>query len=170
MDSTKRKYGWTALGVIGWVFAPIGLVFSAVALAVTCLRAIDWNVRQPLQISFGIIGVSFLTMGLIFLGFDIRRRRAQRRAVEGGYYVMARVAAVRVNYQMNVNGVHPVRAECHYTDPATGTVHVYFSRNLYTDVTDLVEGREVPVYMDRLDPSVGYVDIDSILPEIVVHG
>jgi len=59
--------------------------------------------------------------------------------------------------------------ECHYTDPFTGIAHVYFSRYLYTDVTDLLKSDVVPVYIDRMDDRVGFVDIDAVLPEIRVH-
>ena len=109
-------------------------------------------------------------IGLLCLGKDIRRRAKQRRAYEGGYYVMAKIAGVKAN--RNVNGLHgnPYMLECHYTDPDTGVAHVWYSRYLYTDVTDLLKADEVPVYTDRYDYSVGFVDVDAILPEIRVHG
>ena len=93
-----------------------------------------------------------------------------RRAYEGGYYVMAKIAGVKAN--RNVNGLHgnPYMLECHYTDPDTGVAHVWYSRYLYTDVTDLLKSDEVPVYTDRYDYSIGFVDVDAILPEIRVHG
>ena len=68
------------------------------------------------------------------------------------------------------NGRHPCVVECHYTDPATGTVHVFYSRYLTVQVGDLLQADEVPVYLDRMDQRVGFVDIDAVLPEIQVHG
>ena len=63
---------------------------------------------------------------------------------------------------------HPSVVEVHYTDPDTGTVHVYYSRYLYVNVGDMLTGEEVPVYLDR-DSGTGFVDIDAVLPKIEVH-
>jgi hypothetical protein len=60
--------------------------------------------------------------------------------------------------------------EVHYTDPDTGTVHVFYSRYLYINAKRLLTSYEVPVYMDREDKRVGFVDIDAVLPKIEVHG
>jgi len=68
--------------------------------------------------------------------------------------------------------------EVHWTDPDTGTVYVFHSRYLYVNVEPLLTGDalkdslrfEVPVYLDRGDVRVGFVDIDAVLPRIEVHG
>ena len=58
--------------------------------------------------------------------------------------------------------------ECAYTDPS-GIVHIYHSRYLYTDVTKLLTAKTVPVYIDRDNEDIGFVDIDAVLPEIRIH-
>ena len=48
-------------------------------------------------------------------------------------------------------------------------MHVYRSRYLYTDVTKLLKDKKIPVYIDRYDENIGFVDIDAVLPEIRIH-
>ena len=166
----KKKYGWTAKGIVGFIFAPIGVFFLLLGILLRHFKAgtVPGDPQIFLYV-FGGMGIVFLLLGLGLLYSDLHRRSLQRRAVDGGYYVMAKIVGVKTQYNVNMNGRHPVVVECHYTDPSTGIAHVYFSRYLYTDVSDLLKSDEVPVYIDRMDDSVGYVDIDAVLPEIRVH-
>ena len=72
--------------------------------------------------------------------------------------------------QKNVNTVSgvPRMLECAYTDPS-GVVHVYRSRYLYTDISKLLKSDTVPVYIDRYNEDIGFVDVDAVLPEIRIH-
>lgn len=119
---------------------------------------------------FGGMGLAFLLAGLALLLADLRRRALMRRAYEGGNYVMAKIAGIKSNSNVNMNGRNPLVVECHYTDPATGIAHVWYSRYLYIEVSDLLQSDEVPVYIDRMDDRIGFVDIDAVLPKIRVHG
>ena len=168
----KRKYGWTALGIVGMIFAPIGAFFLVMGIIFNRF-GVGKSAKDPeiFLVVFGGIGLFFFLIGLGLLYVELRRRALLRRAFEGGYYVMAKVAGVRQQRNVNVNGRSPIQVEAHYTDPDTGIVHVYYSRYLYTDVSDLLTSDEVPVYLDRMSGSdTGFVDIDAILPEIRVHG
>lgn len=164
-----KRYGWTEKGIIGLIFAPLGLVFLAVGLLFNAhVRAPDE--RLAFLFSFAGVGGVFLTVGLILLGMELWRQAKQRAAYEGGYYVMGQVAGCRVNTRVNVNGTHPMVVEVHWTDPDTGTVHVFYSRYLYVNAEALLTGDTVPVYLDREDKRIGFVDIDAVLPRIEVHG
>ena len=81
---------------------------------------------------------------------------------------MGKIADIKTITRVNMPNGHPVVVEVHYTDPDTGTVHVYYSRYLYVNVGDMLMGEEVPVYLGR-DSGVGFVDIDAVLPRIEVH-
>ena len=164
-----RQYGWTEKGIIGLIFAPLGLVFLVVGLLLNA-RIRSPEERLVFLVCFAGVGGVFLTVGLILLGMELRRRAKQRAAYEGGHYVTGRVAGCRVNTRVNVNGTHPMVVEVHWTDPDTGTVHVFYSRYLYVNVEPLLTGDAVPVYLDRGDKRVGFVDIDAVLPRIEVHG
>ena len=61
-----------------------------------------------------------------------------------------------------VNGRHPFVIECAHTD-AYGEEHRYQSRYLYSPPRVDLIGRTVPVYVDRMNKSTGFVDVDSVL-------
>ena len=166
----RKKYGWTAKGIVGMIFAPIGLLFLVMGVLFWHFRVGEGpdDPRLFLYI-FGGVGAVFLLLGLGLLLADVRRRALQRRAYEGGNYVMAQIAGIKAQRNVNINGRCPCVVECHYTDPLTGAVHVYYSRYLYVDVEDLLQSEQAPVYIDRMDDRVGFVDIDAVLPEIKVH-
>ena len=166
----NKKYGWTEKGIIGFILAPLGAIFLIVGATVLRAGAIEPDERVAFLIGFVGLGAVLFLAGLALLCLDLRRRRRQREAYESGNYVMGRVAGTRVITRVNMPGGHPIVVEVHYTDPDTGTVHVYYSRYLYVHVDDLLTGDEVPVYLARNDNSVGFVDIDAVLPKIEVHG
>lgn len=163
-----KKTGWTEKGIVGFIFAPLGLIFLIVGILAH--RSIAQpDDRLAFMICFIGLGGVFFTVGLVLLLIDLRRRARLRAAFESGYRVMGKVAGFRVNTRVNVMGIHPTVMEVHWTDPDTGTVHVYFSRYLYVNVQDLLTDDEVPVYIDRDDYRVGFVDVDAVLPKIEVH-
>ena len=171
----RRKFGWTAIGIVGMVFAPIGFVFLVVALAIRLSMNrlsgafhVSGDPGILTAIFFG-MGALFLVMGLLFLGYDLRRRRRMRRVFEEGYSVEAKILGPVEQRNVTVNGRHPWVLECAWTDP-TGVVHVYHSRYLSMNVIQLLKADTVPVYIDRYDESIGFVDVDAVLPEIRVHG
>ena len=173
----RRKTGWTVMGIVGFIFAPIGFIFMLVSVV---LRKPDilqhtgsavWkHADDPmiLQAVFGSMGCLFLILGLIFLGFDLRRKMLLKRAFDGGLRVEAEITGISTVNNVKVNHRHPRVVECAYTD-ASGVVHIYRSRYLYTDVSKLLTSKTVPVYLDRFNENIGFVDIDAVLPEIRVH-
>ena len=144
----KPHYGWTVWGIIGMVFTPVSLVLLMAAIIVDAAK--PGGAGRVLLMTFGIIGGTFLLLGLGFLSVDLRRRHRMRRAYLGGNAVTARVTAVRRINNVNMNGDHPVVVECEYRG------NVYYSRYLYSNI--LEPGSEVTLYVDRMDDRIGYVD------------
>ncbi len=165
-----KKYGWTVKGILGMIFSPMGLLFLTLGVCLWHFKAGE-DPQDPLIFLcvFGGIGAVFLLTGLGLLLAELYRRAQLRRAYEGGYYVMAKIAGVTAQNQVRVNGSSPLMLECHYRDPDTGVVHVYYSRYLYVDVTDMLQSDQVPVYIDRMNDRVGFVDVDAVLPKIEIH-
>lgn len=163
-----KKYGWTEKGIVGVIFIPIGLIFLVVGAIVTRTETVEPDQRLAFLISFVGVGAVLFCVGMVLLMVDILRRKRQKAAYEGGHFVMGKIAGIRTITQVNLPSGHPVVVEVHYTDPDTGTVHVYYSRYLYVNVGDMLAGEVVPVYLDR-NSGVGFVDIDAVLPKIEVH-
>ena len=162
----RRKFGWRAVGIIGLIFAPMGLLFVLVGAALWQLP----SVSDPVVFLsvFGGIGSIFLVLGLAFLLVDIRHRHLLRRAYDSGNCVDAEIIGIREQVNVNMMNGHPWYVECACTD-SSGVVHIYHSRYLRVDVTGLLKSKTVPVYIDPYNADIGFVDIDAVLPEIRIH-
>ena len=167
----RRKMGWTVKGIVGLIFAPMGLLFVIIGWFVGKSMNVSWeNASDPVafQSIFCGIGGLFLLIGIALLAADLWHRHLLQRAYDGGNCVEAEIIGINAQNNVNMNGRHPHVVEAAYTDPS-GVVHVYRSRYLYTDVTKLLKSKTVPVYIDRFNENVGFVDIDAVLPEIRIH-
>ena len=167
----KKKWGWTATGIVGFVFIPMGMIFGLVTLVLSQAKNVKWRGNADPAVFFAVFwsmsGI-FLLAGLILLGLDLRRRHRLRIAWESGNCVQAQILGMVLQKNVNtVSGV-PRMLECAYTDPS-GVVHVYRSRYLYTDISKLLKLDTVPVYIDRYNEDIGFVDVDAVLPEIRIH-
>ena len=186
---TKKKMGWTAFGLIGSIFAPIGLLFVSLGAGLGLISNIRWRTPDEQMVFTALfcgIGGVFLVLGLIFLAIDLRRRYLLRRAYVSGNCVEAEILGVVEPRGENVfSGRTPVAQaeasrneqiafsrprvlEAAWTD-ANGVVHIYRSRYLRTNVEKLLKSKTVPVYIDRYNENIGFVDVDAALPEIRVH-
>ncbi len=167
----RRKMGWKVFGILGFIFAPMGFLFLAIGLAVGQSENIQLQVKgDPAAFTavFCGIGGLFLLLGLGFLAVDIRRRYLLRRAYDSGSCVEAQILGVVTQRNVNMPYGAPRMVEAAWTGP-DGVVHVYRSRWLNTDVSKLLTSDTVPVYIDRYNDNIGFVDIDAVLPEIRIH-
>ena len=158
-----KKFGWTVWGIVGLVFAPIGLLFLPIGWLVG--NAGPFRVSGDLNAfrsTFIAMGTLFLLLGLGFLSHDLLRRHRLRQAYNGGNYVDARIVSIKVVPNVRVNGQNPFVIECSHTD-AYGEEHRYKSRYLYSMPREDLIGQTIPVYIDRMNESTGFVDVDSIL-------
>ncbi len=171
----KREPGYTpnALDIIGMIFAPLGGVLILVGRIITGLaeRHPENTTGDPRLFFwiFGGIGAVFLILGIIFLALMLRRRAIHKRIFAEGYYVMATVTSVMPDYNIRINGKCPYFAECSYTDPETGILHLFRSRNIFFDPTAILMDARVPVYIEKGNYRHYYVDVDSLLPEVRRH-
>lgn len=169
----QKKMGWTAQGMAGFIFAPTGLLFVLIGsiLGMAQSGSVSWTHPEGREIFMTVfcgVGGLFLGLGLIFILGELRRRALLRRAYYSGNRVDAKILGICTQSQVSIGGGHPRMLECAYTDPS-GVVHVYRSRYLYTDVSKLLQSDTVPVYIDRDNEKIGFVDVDAVLPEIRIH-
>lgn len=167
----RKKLGWSVYGILGFVFAPMGLLFVLLGAGLGMAQSVSWKQPEDPVIFlsvFGGIGGIFLLIGLVFLALDLRRRHLLQRAYDSGNCVEAEIIGVTSRNNVSMPSGHPRMVECAWTDPS-GVVHVYRSRYLYIDVTKLLKSDKVPVYIDPYNERIGFVDIDAVLPEIRIH-
>ncbi len=161
---TEPKFSFSVLDILGIIFAPLGLMQVLLGIG---LR--NGTGESLFLTVFGGVGGLFLLLGILFLVFAAFRRSAIRELIAEGHYVMATVTSVQPNYNITVNGRNPYVAECSYTDPMTGTLHLFRSRNIYFDPTSILLDAQVPVYCREGQYRLYYVDVDRLLPEVQRH-
>lgn len=167
----KKKWGWNDSGIVGCVFTPIGLFFTVLGFLIGTSPDVKWDDPKGAEIFkwvMGGLGLVFLITGLVLLYLGIRHRNQLRQAYEYGNKVEAKIMGVKTEL-MSKSSTVIRRLECSYTDD-NGVVHVFRSRYLPTDVSGMLKTDTVPLYLNRDNPNIGYVDVDAILPEIRVHG
>ena len=163
----KSKTGISALFIIGSVFAFLGAVFLATGLIIYSALKEEEGVVLFLLI-FGGVGLLFFVLGLIFLIMEFGKKFRNDKLLKSGNYVMAEIFEVELNYNVTVNMRHPYVVRCRYQD-SYGNVHIFKSRNLLFDPTDLFKDQMVKVYVDGENYKNYYVDIDEILPNVIEH-
>ena len=172
-NHNKPKFSLAATDIVGLIFAPLGLIFLIVGILVN-MNADNRNVHvegdpRIFLATFGGVGGVFLVLGVAFLVLMIRRRMIHNRLFTQGHYIMAQVTSDMPNYNVRINGCCPYFAECSYTDPNTGILHLFRSRDIYFDPTAIAMDAMVPVYVDPDNFRHYYVDIDSVLPKVQRH-
>ncbi|MBR3269330.1 MAG: hypothetical protein IKI58_11495 [Oscillospiraceae bacterium] len=154
------KYRPGALGLIGLIFLPIGLLFLILGIVIPS-EAISGSSAVFKGVFCGVGGL-FAVLGGIFLGISVMQHSKIKKLVAAGNYIMADFTGANLNMSIEINGMNPYRAEFQFVDPLGG-VHVFRSRNIMTDPTPALTGRQVRVYVDPQNYDNYYADIDSIL-------
>lgn len=113
-----------------------------------------------LDIIFIGLGGVFTIIGGCFLVSHISRRSRKKRLINEGEQLTATITNV-CRSNVLVNGRHPYRAECEYTDPFSGDKYLFSSDSVMNDISDLV-GSTVTVYADRSDRRKYYVDVGEL--------
>ncbi len=164
----NKNYGWSGKGQFGIAGLVSGSIFLMHGGLMILLNASspepeNWGIFPYIWISVCLI---LILVGLGLLLADVRRRARLRRAYESGNHVMAVITGVRT-VKEDITGRKVMSyVECCYVDPATRITRVCRSRYLYGKAAETIRAWEVPVYIDpQGDGSVGFVDIDAVLPE-----
>ena len=163
----KSKTGLSALLIVGSIFTILGAVFLATGVIIYYALKEEEGAILFLLI-FGGIGLLFFVLGVIFLIVELKKKLRNDKLLGAGNYVMAEVLEVTLNYNVAVNRRHPYIVRCRYQD-MYGNVHIFKSRDLFFNPTDLLKDRMVKVYVDGENYKHYYVDIDEVLPNVIEH-
>lgn len=110
---------------------------------------------------FGGMGAVFALLGGAVLGARLKKKQKQKKLVEAGHHIFAEVTGGHICYNYQVNGRHPFKLECRYTDVFSGQTYLYSSDYTWED-PEMYIGQQVAVYVDQADMSKYYVDLDSL--------
>ncbi len=153
------------VGIIGAIFAPIGLLFTVVGLiagrVTEDMRSNQAESARILRYIFCGIGLLFFIIGAAMLAVILVKHFRIRKLIDAGQYVMADfIGAEQVN-NVDINGRNPYRALFRFVT-AGGEQVIFRSRMLTEDPTPLLTGRQIPVYADPTDFDRYYADIDTV--------
>ena len=146
----------------GGIFALVGGIFLPIGIG---LR----NVDSLFFHAFGMLGAVLFGVGLALLIVWYKRRKVQQAVVEGGKYVIGRIANISRNYSVTINGVNPYVIECVFQDPDTEITHTFRSSDLMEDPSPYLDSDEIRIYINPDNLDEYYVDIPSALNKVVVH-
>jgi hypothetical protein len=110
-------------------------------------------------------GGIFVLVGSVPALLRWKARRAAAVLKVQGRPILADYERVALNPAINVNGESPFRIIAQWQDPATSTVHVFHSDNIWFDPQKYIDRKQLTVYVDPNDPKRYYVDT-SFLPTV----
>jgi hypothetical protein len=116
-------------------------------------------------IIFFVLGLIFAAIGLTMI---LVRARGGKRAewLRGhGRRLQTAVKGVELNRSFTVNGRSPYQIISQSPDPASNTVRVFQSENIWFDPSDYIKGEIIDVLVDPKNPKKYVMDI-SFLPKL----
>jgi uncharacterized protein DUF3592 len=128
------------------------------------------RIKSFFQLWFGFLIVFFL--GLVFtaigLGIILVRTRGRQRAEwlkRHGRRMKTSLKGVELNDSVRVNGRSPYHIISQSPDPASNTVWVFTSENIWFDPSEYLKGETIDVLVDPKNPKKYVMDI-SFLPRL----
>ncbi len=113
------------------------------------------------DVIFMLVGGVFAVIGGCIMAVSAAKILQNKRLIRDGEQLTATVTNVYMNNNVRINGRHPYKAECEFTDPYSGERYLFSSDNVTEDISYMV-GYPVTVYADRNDRSKYYVDIGGL--------
>ncbi len=113
------------------------------------------------DVIFMLVGGVFAVIGGCIMAVSAAKILQNKRLIRDGEQLTATVTNVYMNNNVKINGRHPYKAECEFTDPYSGERYLFSSDNVTEDISYMV-GYPVTIYADRNDRSKYYVDIGGL--------
>ena len=168
MEEKKAKMGISGMLIVAIVFIIMGIAFLPTGVGIYLSGIGTTSEALVFLAVFGGTGGVFLVVGGILFALFINKKKHYNRLLQNGQYVMAEISEVKINYSVQVNARHPYVVLCRYQDNY-GNIHIFKSRNLMFNPTDLMKDNIVKVYVEGENYKHYYVDIDEILPKVFEH-
>ena len=104
------------------------------------------------------IGLPFFIAGIIFLRKSFMQKRKKEMLMSYGDYIMADIAEIYKNPQINLLRGHPSIMRLEYYE--NGIKHQFKSQNFFTDLSEIPQ--KLRVWIDRNNFSNYHVDLESL--------
>lgn len=139
------------------IFGGLGAVFLVLGIGLGL--ALPAFIGPLMFLTFGLVGGIFLCVGLGFAVHLHRRRLLREDLLRHGERIEAEILGLEPNPNIRINGRHPMRLVCRYTE--NGVDCICRSENLsgYPHTA----GNTVAVYRDPQDHRRYFVDAESAL-------
>lgn len=114
------------------------------------------------------LGLISLIIGVTGISSKARGKKSGKRLKENGELIYADYVETIINISYSVNGRHPYKIICEWTNPLDGEEYTFKSKNIWSNPEDIIEERNIkqfPVYIDKNNKKKYFVDID-ILTEL----
>ncbi len=116
-------------------------------------------------IILSIIGAVFSIIGGSLLVAAFLSRKKKKRVLSYNYVIQANIVGFNIDSSVSVNGRCPYRLEANYISPIDGKLYSYRSDNIWSDLTPILEQRQIttiPVYVNPNNYAEYYMDISSL--------
>lgn len=110
----------------------------------------------------GIVFCSFGAVAIVWKGVSTRKDAWLR---QNGRRIQAEFTRVELNTSLDVNGANPYHIVCQWLDPASNTMHIFKSPNIWFDPTAYIPGKTIEVLIDPNDPH-RYLVETAFLPKV----
>jgi uncharacterized protein DUF3592 len=111
------------------------------------------------------LGLVFAAIGLTMIFMRSRGRKRAEWLRQHGRRVKTAFKGVELNQSLRVNGRSPYHIISQSPDPASNTVRVFESENIWFDPSEYIKGETIDVLVDPNDPKKYVMDI-SFLPKL----
>lgn len=128
------------------------------------------RIKSFTQLWFGFIivfmlGLVFAAIGLTMIFVRTRGRKRSEWLHQHGRRMKTSFKGVELNESVRVNGRSPYHIISQSPDPATNTVRVFESENIWFDPSEHIKGETIDVLVDPNNPK-RYVMDTSFLPKL----
>ncbi|WOE74711.1 DUF3592 domain-containing protein [Alterisphingorhabdus coralli] len=117
--------------------------------------------RGFLPLLFLGLGGVFAAIGGGFLYVGWRRKKTIAALKLRGKKIMARVISCERDTSIKINGRSPYRVTAQAEHPATGKISSFRSDPVWVDLSDALDGQEVPVLVNPRDWKEHYIDLSQ---------
>jgi hypothetical protein len=128
------------------------------------------RIKSFFQLWFGflivfLLGFVFAAIGLTMIVVRTRGRKRAEWLRQHGRRMKTEFKGVELNTSLRVNGRSPYQIISQSPDPASNTVRVYESENIWFDPSEYIKSETIDVLVDPSNPKKYVMDI-SFLPKL----